>query len=386
MLSSRGRWKFRWSGHIGSAPHCQPVWEWYRLVTFVLMTSLVVGCKGEVGYQPPYIPILISIDTEGNISASISERIVTSIGTFSVSTSRTISSIRSGYSGPVLIVRVDEAATVYELTQGEEFRIHFDDERTPYKRVGLIYEVDGDIVLELESTQVTLPELSASKSPTIYQESKRPILYPTFAERITFSPGSTSSSLTVNLTLNEPRGYVLRVLAGQQMRIATSGSVDLVLFAPDKRPLTPLLSEGNRMWSYGIPETGDYTVVMHGAAPVTFSIEIPPLEDVQTNQRLIPSTRERITFSPGSVSYTFSAILSEDVSKAYVLRVLAGQQVFVVADRPIRLVALDANDTQVDSVFGDGTRWSFPAMQSGDYTIVLSGTGDVTVSIEIPPL
>ncbi|MFZ1807872.1 MAG: hypothetical protein WAU36_11640 [Cyclobacteriaceae bacterium] len=118
------------------------------------------GGSGKISYQPPYIPIKIGINTNGEITIQPSTEIgiQTNFGTFELggNVSYDIPSLRQNETYKdkrLLIVRVDHKATVFELTEGEEFRIEFQDNNTGYNKVRLVYEEDEDIVLELESAQ-----------------------------------------------------------------------------------------------------------------------------------------------------------------------------------------------------------------------------------------
>ena len=52
-----------------------------------LICHLLAGCgdepKASVGYQPPLLPVQISIDSQGNLEVSFKGSVQTPIGTFS---------------------------------------------------------------------------------------------------------------------------------------------------------------------------------------------------------------------------------------------------------------------------------------------------------------
>lgn len=128
-------------------------------VIFVLalfgLTSCANGEGGAIegGYTPPGIPIRISINSAGDINLGMSNSWATPYGTFDLGYGGSVLSLRDQYTARLLIVRVDNQATVYELEEGKEFHVEFDDDNKLYRRVALNYESDGDIVLELESVQ-----------------------------------------------------------------------------------------------------------------------------------------------------------------------------------------------------------------------------------------
>lgn len=130
-----------------------------RLIWLVGVASLLIGCQPdavvEVGFQPLIIPVRIAINSHGEVSAGFSGEYPTPIGIFDISGGVSVSTIRSEYSSDVLIVRVDDVATVYELEEGKQFDIIFNDENTLYKKVAFHKESGGDIILELESVSVS---------------------------------------------------------------------------------------------------------------------------------------------------------------------------------------------------------------------------------------
>lgn len=133
----------------------------YSYSFFLLVASMVFlsGCQPqtviEVGYQPPVVPVRISVNSRGEVGISASYEIVTPIGTFDLGGSVSVETLRREYASNVLIVRVDDEATVYELEEGNEFDIIFNDENTLYKKVAFHKEAGGDIILELESVNAS---------------------------------------------------------------------------------------------------------------------------------------------------------------------------------------------------------------------------------------
>jgi hypothetical protein len=131
-----------------------------KTTLFLLVCPLVLlsltACGGGVvegGYSPPGIPIRISLNSNGEINLGVSDSVTTPYGTFDLGYGGSVYSLRDQYTARLLIVRVDDQATVYELEEGKEFHVEFDDNNKLYRRVALNYESDGDIVLELESVQ-----------------------------------------------------------------------------------------------------------------------------------------------------------------------------------------------------------------------------------------
>ncbi len=132
----------------------------FIFVKSVLVALIFTSCGGgavEGGYTPPGVPIRISINSDGDIGLGMSHSWPTLYGTFDLGYGGSVNSLRNQYSTRLLIVRVDDQATVYELEEGKEFHVEFDDSNKLYRRIALDYETDGDIVLELESVQDQSP-------------------------------------------------------------------------------------------------------------------------------------------------------------------------------------------------------------------------------------
>jgi len=125
-----------------------------RLLACLVATMLVLtGCDivGQIGYSPPGIPVKVTVNSKGEVKLSASYSVATPIGTFSLGGGKTIHSIRQESDKRLLVVRVDGQVTIYELEEGEDFKVTFEGNKSLYRRVALEYESDGDIVLELES-------------------------------------------------------------------------------------------------------------------------------------------------------------------------------------------------------------------------------------------
>lgn len=131
------------------------------ILFFALAAFLIASCapqpQVEVGYQPPFVPIRISVNSRGEVSAEFSKKFNTPYGTFDVGGGIDVNTLRNDFPNKILVVVVDDVAAVYELEDGKEFKVTFDDSNTLYKKVALEYESNGDIVLELVSVREDAP-------------------------------------------------------------------------------------------------------------------------------------------------------------------------------------------------------------------------------------
>lgn len=130
-----------------------------------LAASCAPQAQVEVGYQPPVVPVRISINSRGEVSAGFSSIFITPYGVFDIGGGVSVNALRNDFSNRILVVRVDDNVTLYELEDGKEFKVTFDDSNTLYKKVALEYESDGDIILELVSVRVSAPS-SEGPSPS----------------------------------------------------------------------------------------------------------------------------------------------------------------------------------------------------------------------------
>ncbi|HEY8477485.1 MAG TPA: hypothetical protein VIN09_11530 [Chloroflexota bacterium] len=98
---------------------------------------------------------------------------------------------------------------------------------------------------------------------------------PPSAERISFVPGSTSHTATVELRRGEPKALVLNVMGGQRMTVSADGGVRIAVFDAEQRLVAPE-STGPGRWEGTVPGTGDYLVVIEGEGRAEVTITIPP--------------------------------------------------------------------------------------------------------------
>lgn len=116
----------------------------------IIISLFLTSCVLTGSYQSPFL-IGVSVNSEGQVNVGLSPSVSTPIGTFTLSGETTVMSLRDIADKRLLIVRVNSQATVYTIEEGKEFKVEFKDNGTLYSQVNLVYETDGDIVLELES-------------------------------------------------------------------------------------------------------------------------------------------------------------------------------------------------------------------------------------------
>ncbi len=209
-------------------------------------------------------------------------------------------------------------------------------------------------------------------------------------QRITIPPGGTSVMFATNLVRGVSQSYVLRILAQQQLLVATDNAVaTLNVLSPSGSSLPPTYAQpGN--WEFSAPQTGDYTLVFAGQGPLTPTITIapatPPLPAGVPGSISLPSARQRIAIASGAMSLTVTADLTPQVPHAYVMSALAGQRMILTANGDLSLQVYDPQGNRLTGVMVQPGPWPVTLPQDGDYSIVLMGGGPVSLTISTPPL
>jgi hypothetical protein len=203
-------------------------------------------------------------------------------------------------------------------------------------------------------------------------------------QRINFPPGTTSYVLSTTLAQGAPQSYLLAIRAGQTLYITENGRAAVQVYDPQDNSLAGP-TRGPGPWGVFIPQTGDYTVTLDGAGAVTVIYSIPPIGEGAPWPAPVPDHATRISFDRGATSSTFSARLQAGVPARYLLRLSAGQQMYVTVDGNATASLLDPYGGAVKPVTGGSRRWQFHLSWTGDYKLVLQGSGAVTVTLYVPP-
>ncbi len=99
---------------------------------------------------------------------------------------------------------------------------------------------------------------------------------PSDVVELSFGPGDTQTSFSVAITPDDPQGYELRVMGGQEMIISATGGLSVGVLDANFSPLG-LVNSRLGEWVARIPKTGDYIVVLYGSGSSDVVIKIPPL-------------------------------------------------------------------------------------------------------------
>jgi hypothetical protein len=262
----------------------------------------------------------------------------------------------------------------------------------------------------LKRIGLTLALIAAMAATTAFAQAPTDVPPPASRTRINFLPGTSAYTLTTDLTQGVSQGYVLRVALGQSMFITKTGNASVEVLDPqDIVVIGP--SEAAGPWGFQTTIAGDYTVVLYGQGYTTLTVYIPPLGASAQTPVPLPLYPQRIRFASRSTGYSFTADLAQGLPAAYILGISAGQQLYVstqlntTVDPNTQNSSLTTKQQLFLSPYGNVTvalldpqgkvvtpmtpsigSWQFGIPQTGDYTMVLLGSGSALISINIPPL
>jgi len=205
-----------------------------------------------------------------------------------------------------------------------------------------------------------------------------PVPFPARPERVYFAGGETSYTASVTLTPPATYGYVLGISAGQTLYVTTAGAVTVYL-TDVARNLVAGTPVAAGQWHFAIPRTGDYVLILSGRGPVTATMHIPPRVPTP-----VPA-QQRVLFGRGNTSAAFSTYLRAGTPRAYVLGAAAGQTLYVSTFGKASVLVLDPAGRVLGSSMTPYGAWCTHLPAAGDYSVILTGSGPVSVTFYIPP-
>lgn len=135
--------------------------------------------------------------------------------------------------------------------------------------------------LQLESVSASPPATAPQPTPTPVPRPEPPRHYsetqpalPTQRQRVQFPQGGVSVTYNEQLNPQQPRGYELRVMQGQQIITTAPGARIGVL--DDQGRWLPAQRDSQGRHVAAIPRNDDYTVVVQGQGASQITIYIPP--------------------------------------------------------------------------------------------------------------
>lgn len=197
-------------------------------------------------------------------------------------------------------------------------------------------------------------------------------------------------------------GQIGAIIHGERVKSVFAGSIGVLLlfcgaflyvtplFAGNVKPEndnTPEESSEPAQTTDGVDASDTTTAVMTAATapPTEQSPTAVPLPSA-TPPLLEPTLFEQVQFCGGCTSQDLTIDLTQGVSKGYTLRIMAGQTLYVFSDQAAVVKILDSRGVPLTSDLGNSTRWEAFIPQTGDYKIIVSGSGRYTVTFYIPPI
>ncbi len=201
---------------------------------------------------------------------------------------------------------------------------------------------------------------------------------------IQFSPGTETYAWTVSLNPDVPQTFEFPGHAGQLLFVNKTGELRIQIYAPDLHALTTPNSQIGP-WELTLPQDGVYRMAVAGQGQGEISIYMPvPLQiwiPVNTTAP-IDTSPTRVAYDKGTNHATASAVLKEGRQAGFTLYGQAGEHIAIRVQGQATIAVLDQEDANVApksmamvnaSVLT--TDWSYDLPTTGNYMIVLLGTG-----------
>lgn len=252
---------------------------------FVLLCAFVFffynwdSLKFSLGYKPPILPLVISMDSTGEISVAISGEVQTPIGSFEVST--TSNSPQADETLRTLTVRYDGIDTIYSINRGVDFNIKFDDD--VFEQVGFYKDQQENLFIELKTVggryERVTPEkwLEAEAEWGVAHSPGNEISYIVKDKSIIFDFNSNSLRYNYTVWIRNNTEYLLSLYGNFNMEYIKDGTLELIGSA--NFPENPLIlkpystailpKEGGSCSDWTVPDRGGLCglLVLYGFNP-----------------------------------------------------------------------------------------------------------------------
>ncbi|MBN1923094.1 MAG: hypothetical protein JW892_17750, partial [Anaerolineae bacterium] len=111
------------------------------------------------------VTVQVAINASGDVSLNIGQPYLSRVGAYDLSGGQTPATLRQEIAGRVLLVRVNQRATIYRLEEQRQVKVEVAN-NAAFEVTSLEYLSDGDILLELDS--LTTPEAALVVSSAEY--------------------------------------------------------------------------------------------------------------------------------------------------------------------------------------------------------------------------
>lgn len=208
---------------------------------------------------------------------------------------------------------------------------------------------------------------------------------PAGSTRINFEPGTTAYTFSTALDQGVSQRYVFGVAASQVLYVIKSGNASVQVFDPQGSPLSAAIIQPGP-WGVAIHQTGDHSLELLGQGIVSLTLYVPPLGASAHPPVPLPFYSPRIRFAAGTTGTDFPVNLAQGEPASYLLGISAQQELTVLAHGNLTVSLLDDHGDAIAPSVASSEQWLFAIPRTGDYTLVLLGSGPVFVSLAIPPL
>jgi hypothetical protein len=213
------------------------------------------------------------------------------------------------------------------------------------------------------------------------------------ADRLQFTPGSSSVQVEGTLQPGQTRRYVVAAQAGQALRVVfpTGLGVKLALLGADGTVLVGEEAYANS-WQGLLPQTQDYFIDVSSIAGVAVEYVLqvsilPPQPPLTSN---LPA--DRIQFPPGSTAAQVEGSVRPGETRSYIVEAQAGQEMLVRFQRglAVKLVIYGEDGVALLAADANATSWQgrLPATQS--YYLEVRGVSaapeSYVMEVEVLPL
>jgi hypothetical protein len=201
------------------------------------------------------------------------------------------------------------------------------------------------------------------------------------AQPIRFAPGATADLIRADLGADPEHAYWLEVAGGQTVYITAAGGVEARMVDSSGRSLSSVQNLGATRFE--IPSTDVYTLLLRGNRPTDVLIYIPPLRNPAGTPQAAGT--ERVRFATGTTGATLERRVQERLPQGYLLGISAGQRLFVGLEGNADFTLLDAQGRLLTPIGVDAMgRTEYVIPFNGDYTVVVQGSGEIELAVEIP--
>jgi hypothetical protein len=208
---------------------------------------------------------------------------------------------------------------------------------------------------------------------------------PASAQAVKLPVQPLSISFYNKLEPTEAAAYTFPGQAGQTLTLLVSGNLTATLILPDGNTAAAEIDTVAKLWTFKLPETGSYQLVVLGVGVVNVTAKVTPAPAGTALAEPAAGGNAPILIAPDSSSISFSTYLVDNKPQTYVLHLPAKQVLYI-----------DLTGSGAVSVAGPGntpiavnhaaitTRWSADISQEGDYLITISGSGPSTLTLSLP--